>query len=222
LNRYSSTLCFLIIFYFLLEVSLGVCANGAKLGSGLTYVYVAAVGAEPYANVLGNEDLLGLELLKNCSVTSLMLLLDSGYHIEQQCDLGEALLAGILCEACVHIGPLVVLACSSVCQVGSGIGNAAVMEQLEPDLCVLLLVLCGLCTSVMWGAIFNLAVEGLGAKSAAASGLFMTMVIGGGILPLLQGAIADATSYMISYWLPVAALAYICWFALLGSKVKKA
>ena len=95
-------------------------------------------------------------------------------------------------------------------------------EMANVPLTALLLVLGGLCTSVMWGAIFNLAVEGLGAKSAAASGLFMTMVIGGGILPLLQGAIADATSYMISYWLPVAALAYICWFALLGSKVKKA
>lgn len=98
---------------------------------------------------------------------------------------------------------------------GSGFAMAPV------PLTALLLVLCGLCTSVMWGAIFNLAVEGLGKKSAAASGLFMTMVIGGGILPLLQGAIADATSYMVSYWLPVAALAYICWFALLGSKVKK-
>ena len=93
---------------------------------------------------------------------------------------------------------------------------------MQLPLTALFLVLCGLCTSVMWGAIFNLAVEGLGKKSAAASGLFMTMVVGGGILPLLQGAIADATSYMISYWLPVAALAYICWFALLGSKVKKA
>ena len=95
-------------------------------------------------------------------------------------------------------------------------------EMADVPLTALLLVLCGLCTSVMWGAIFNLAVEGLGKKSAAASGLFMTMVIGGGILPLLQGAIADATNYMVSYWLPVAALAYICWFALLGSKVKKA
>ena len=99
-------------------------------------------------------------------------------------------------------------------------GKGFAMAQVP--LTALLLVLCGLCTSVMWGAIFNLAVEGLGAKSAAASGLFMTMVIGGGILPLVQGAIADATSYMTSYWLPVAALAYICWFALLGSKVKKA
>ena len=98
---------------------------------------------------------------------------------------------------------------------GSGFGMAQV------PLTALLLVLCGLCTSVMWGAIFNLSVEGLGKKSAAASGLFMTMVIGGGILPLIQNAIADATTYMISYWVPVAALAYICWFALVGSKVKK-
>ena len=99
---------------------------------------------------------------------------------------------------------------------GSGFGMAQV------PLTALLLVLCGLCTSVMWGAIFNLSVEGLGKKSAAASGLFMTMVIGGGILPLLQNAIADATTYMVSYWIPVAALAYICWFALAGSRIKKA
>ena len=98
---------------------------------------------------------------------------------------------------------------------GSGFGIAQV------PLTAVLLVLCGLCTSVMWGAIFNLSVEGLGSKSAAASGLFMTMVVGGGILPLVQNAVADAASYMVSYWIPVAALAYICWFALMGSKVKK-
>ena len=100
--------------------------------------------------------------------------------------------------------------------------NGSGFEMVTVPLTALLLVLCGLCTSVMWGTIFNLAVEGLGKKSAAASGLFMTMVIGGGILPLIQNAIADATSYMTSYWLLVAALAYICWFALVGSKVKNA
>ena len=89
-------------------------------------------------------------------------------------------------------------------------------------LSALFLVICGLCTSVMWGTIFNLSVEGLGKQSALASGLFMTMVVGGGVLPLIQNAIADAASYMVSYWVVVAALAYICWFAFLGSKVKKA
>ena len=83
-------------------------------------------------------------------------------------------------------------------------------------------VLCGLCTSVMWGAIFNLAVEGLGKYTSIASGLFMVMVMGGGILPLVQGAVADAAGYINSYWVLVAALAYILWFALVGSKPKNA
>ena len=83
---------------------------------------------------------------------------------------------------------------------------------------ILFFVACGLCTSVMWGAIFNLAVEGLGKYTSIASGLFMVMVCGGGIVPLVQGAVADAAGYIQSYWVLVAALAYILWFALKGSK----
>ena len=83
---------------------------------------------------------------------------------------------------------------------------------------VLFFVLCGLCTSVMWGAIFNLAVEGVGKYTSIASGLFMVMVCGGGILPLVQGAVADAAGYVQSYWVLIAALVYILWFALKGSK----
>ena len=86
---------------------------------------------------------------------------------------------------------------------------------------ILFFVLCGLCTSVMWGAIFNLAVEGLGKYTSIASGLFMVMVCGGGIVPLVQGAVADAAGYITSYWVLIAGLAYICWFALMGSKVRK-
>ncbi len=80
------------------------------------------------------------------------------------------------------------------------------------------LVLVGLCTSVMWGGIFNLAVEGLGKFTAAASGIFMTMVVGGGILPLIQNAIADNAGYMVSYWVPLIGLAYLFYYALIGSK----
>lgn len=82
----------------------------------------------------------------------------------------------------------------------------------------LLLVLCGLCTSIMWGNIFNLAVEGLGKYTAAASGIFMMMVVGGGVLPLIQNKIADVTTYMNSYWVIVACLAFILFYALIGSK----
>ena len=86
---------------------------------------------------------------------------------------------------------------------------------------ILFFVACGLCTSVMWGAIFNLAVEGLGKYTSIASGLFMVMVMGGGILPLVQGAVADFAGYVNSYWVLVAALAYILWFALSGSRITK-
>ena len=79
-------------------------------------------------------------------------------------------------------------------------------------------LLVGLCTSVMWGGIFNLAVEGLGKYTAAASGIFMVMVCGGGILPAIQGFVADATTYMTSYWVVVAGLAYLVFYALVGSK----
>ena len=82
-------------------------------------------------------------------------------------------------------------------------------------------VLCGLCTSIMWGAIFNLAVEGLGKYTSIASGLFMVMVCGGGLLPLLQGFVADKAGYIVSYWVIIAALAYTLWFALVGSRVNK-
>ncbi len=82
-----------------------------------------------------------------------------------------------------------------------------------------LLVLCGLCTSVMWGGIFNLAVEGLGKYTERASGIFMALVCGGGILPLLQNGIVDLTgSYLASYWVIVAGLAYLLFYALIGSK----
>ena len=86
---------------------------------------------------------------------------------------------------------------------------------------ILFFVACGLCTSVMWGATFNLAVEGLGKYTSIASGLFMVMVCGGGIVPLIQGAVADAAGYINSYWVLVAAFAYTLWFALIGSKTNK-
>lgn len=81
-------------------------------------------------------------------------------------------------------------------------------------------ILCGLCTSVMWGAIFNLAVTGLGKYTAVASGLFMVMVCGGGIFPTIQGVIAN-NSIINSFWLPVALTAYMFIYAIYLSRLQK-
>lgn len=81
-----------------------------------------------------------------------------------------------------------------------------------------LLVLCGLCTSVMWSSIFNLATEGLGKYTAAASGIFMMMVVGGGVMPIIQNVIADKIGYMVSYIVPLLSIAFMLYYALFGSK----
>ena len=95
--------------------------------------------------------------------------------------------------------------------------SMAVKGSAVPMKCIFLAV-CGICTSIMWGAIFNLAVEGLGKYTEQASGLFMTMVVGGGIMPLIQQAIAQRAGAIPSYWLVVAMLAYLLYYALFGCK----
>jgi FHS family L-fucose permease-like MFS transporter len=99
-----------------------------------------------------------------------------------------------------------------------GYSVAEGFSMFQVPLSALFLVLCGLCTSLMWGAIFNLAVEGLGKYTPQASGIFMMMVVGGGVMPLLQNWLAGAVGYMGSYWMVVAMLAYILFYALAGSK----
>ena len=88
----------------------------------------------------------------------------------------------------------------------------------ELPVALIFIVLCGLCTSVMWGSIFNLSAEGLGKYTATASGIFMTLVCGGGIIPFLQNLLADHVGAIQSYWLLIACLAYLLFYALVGSK----
>ena len=78
--------------------------------------------------------------------------------------------------------------------------------------------LCGLCTSVMFGSIFNLAAEGLGKYTPVASGIFMALICGGGILPFIQGLVADAAGFINSYWVVIIGLAYMLFYAVAGSK----
>lgn len=91
-------------------------------------------------------------------------------------------------------------------------------KNVELPVSMIVMFLLGLCTSVMWGAIFNLAAEGLGKYTPSASGIFMALVCGGGIIPFVQGLVADSIGYLGSYIVTIAALLYILWYALMGSK----
>ena len=100
-------------------------------------------------------------------------------------------------------------------------GTSFTMVQLP--ISAILIVLCGLCTSVMWSCIFNLATEGLGKYTEKASGIFMMMVVGGGIVPLIQNGVADAShNSMLAYIVLLLAVAYMfCYSAFLSKNVNK-
>ena len=91
----------------------------------------------------------------------------------------------------------------------------------EVPLGIFAFLLVGLCTSVSWGGIFNMAVEGLGKYTAIASGIFMTMVFGCAVMMFIQASVADATDYITSFWVVVFCAAYILFYALIGSRVNK-
>jgi FHS family L-fucose permease-like MFS transporter len=97
-------------------------------------------------------------------------------------------------------------------------GGTLSAGMVKVPITFLFLALVGICTSVMWGGIFNLAVEGLGKYVAQASGIFMMLVVGGGIIPYVQNLIADIAGFMPSYWLLLAGLAYLLFYAVIGFK----
>lgn len=96
------------------------------------------------------------------------------------------------------------------------------MIWAEVPVGVFAFILVGLCTSVMWGGIFNMAVEGLGKYTAIASGIFMTMVFGCAVMVAIEAAVADAfQSFTASYWVIFGCAAYILFYALIGSRPSK-
>lgn len=120
----------------------------------------------------------------------------------------------VICVASVAIALMV-----AAMLIGDSIMTKTFVQGTVMDipLASTLLVLCGLCTSVMWGSIFNMATEGLGKYTAKASGIFMMMVVGGGVVPYIQSIIA-AHNCLISYIVPMLGVAYILSYALWGSR----
>ena len=90
--------------------------------------------------------------------------------------------------------------------------------EVQVPVSMVFMFLCGLCTSVMFGSIFNLATEGLGKYTPVASGIFMALICGGGIMPFIQGLVADAAGFINSYWVVIIGLAYMLFYAVAGSK----
>jgi FHS family L-fucose permease-like MFS transporter len=79
-------------------------------------------------------------------------------------------------------------------------------------------VACGLCNSVMWPCIFPLSVAGLGRFTSQGSGILITMVVGGAVIPEIQGFLADSFGYQRSFIVVLVCYAYIFYFAVKGHR----
>lgn len=139
-----------------------------------------------------------------------------GGKVSSKLMLSVVSLVGLILVTSAIFAPLSLKVSLPVFQTGAT-GNLS-FGVTEVPISAMFLVLVGICTSVMWGGIFNLAVEGLGKYLAAASGIFMVLVCGGGILPFVQNWVADIAGYLPSYWVIFAGLAYLLYYALIGSK----
>jgi len=83
------------------------------------------------------------------------------------------------------------------------------------------LVLCGFFNSIQFPNVFALGIVGLGPLTSKGSGLIMTAVVGGAVIPYLIGALADKVGIQGAFVLPMACYLYIAWYGMWGSKPVK-
>jgi len=83
------------------------------------------------------------------------------------------------------------------------------------------LILCGFFNSIMFPNIFTLGIVGLGPLTSKGSGLIMTAVVGGAVVPFLFGALADRVGIQHAFVVPIVCYLYIAYYGLIGSKPRR-
>jgi FHS family L-fucose permease-like MFS transporter len=82
------------------------------------------------------------------------------------------------------------------------------------------ILLVGLCNSIMFPTIFSLAIQALGKHTSQGSGILCLAIVGGAIVPLIQGVLADNIGVQLSYLLPIVCYVFIAYYGISGSKIK--
>ena len=88
-------------------------------------------------------------------------------------------------------------------------------------LAMVAILLVGLCNSIMFPTIFSLAIQGLGKHTSQGSGILCLAIVGGAIIPLFQGMLADSIGVQPAFFLPIFCYFFIAYYGLSGSKIQK-
>ena len=94
--------------------------------------------------------------------------------------------------------------------------------NINNSVAVWCLLAIGLFNSIMWSNVFTLAMDSLGKQTALASSFLVMMIVGGALLPPLQGLLADKVGIRYSYFIPMISYIYLCFYGLKGYKIGNA
>lgn len=106
--------------------------------------------------------------------------------------------------------------------IAAGVASALVLTSMGTSghIAAWAILLVGLFNSIMFPSIFTLSIDGLGPLTGKGSGLLVAAIVGGAILPVIQGVIADHIGVQHAFILPVVSYIYIAYFALKGSRLR--
>ena len=107
-----------------------------------------------------------------------------------------------------------------ICAIIALVGSIAVAVVPNPVFSVCCIFLMALGCSLMWPALWPLAMADLGKFTKAGSSLLTMAIAGGAVMPWVQGLVQDAFSYQTSYWISVPCFLFILYYGLAGYKVR--
>jgi FHS family L-fucose permease-like MFS transporter len=103
---------------------------------------------------------------------------------------------------------------------GLGVLLVATAATSSGTLAMYSILAVGLCNSIMFPTIFSLALHGLGRFTSTGSAALCLAIVGGALVPLLQGVVADAAGLRVAFTIPIFCYGYICWYGFKGSSVR--
>nr|WP_314697010.1 MFS transporter [uncultured Prevotella sp.] len=108
-----------------------------------------------------------------------------------------------------------------ICAIVALVGSVAVAVVPNPVISVYCIFLMALGCSLMWPALWPLAMADLGKFTKSGASLLTMAIAGGAVMPWLRGLLQDATSYQTSYWVSVPCFLFILYYGLAGYKIRR-
>ncbi|KAB3635882.1 sugar MFS transporter, partial [Phocaeicola vulgatus] len=129
------------------------------------------------------------------------------------------MVVGYICGATLIPKYLSQATAMKICAIIAIIGSALV-ATMPAEISIYCIFFMALGCSLMWPALWPLAMADLGKFTKAGSSLLTMAIAGGAVMPWVRGVIQDATSFQTSYWICVPCFLFILYYGMIGYKIR--